>query len=106
MLHRGLRRKLELISLLTVIFYSLNICLSGFTATAQALRINPPQETETKTKLNFSSSSPSEADKNKVFEKVSKLSLPFLSNQGQYDERVSFITNTFAGTLFVTREGE
>jgi hypothetical protein len=34
------------------------------------------------------------------------LRLPFIENQGQTDARVAFYAPTFAGTLFVTRQGE
>lgn len=35
----------------------------------------------------------------------SGLSVPFESNAGQFDARVAFAARTFAGTLFVTRDG-
>ncbi|MGH6692984.1 MAG: hypothetical protein ACREF4_20135, partial [Gammaproteobacteria bacterium] len=37
---------------------------------------------------------------------LSRLSLPFIANQGQVDARVAYYARTFAGTLFVTRRGE
>jgi hypothetical protein len=39
-------------------------------------------------------------------EKISKLSVPFTRNAGQWDARVEFSAQTFAGTLFVTKQGE
>jgi len=37
---------------------------------------------------------------------LSGLTLPFIQNSGQSDERVAFYAPTFAGTVFVTRAGE
>ena len=39
-------------------------------------------------------------------QKVQKLQLPFIANEGQADERVKFYANTFGGTVYVTRGGE
>src|SRR3989475_12266505 len=36
---------------------------------------------------------------------LSKVSLPFIENLGQTDNKVKFYANTFAGTVFVTNEG-
>ena len=43
--------------------------------------------------------------KGKVLKAVQKLSVPFISNEGQTDERVKFYAKTFGGTLFVTKDG-
>ena len=37
---------------------------------------------------------------------ISSILVPFVANQGQLDERVSFYAKTFAGTVFVTRDGK
>jgi len=37
---------------------------------------------------------------------LTKVSLPFIQNQGQLNKRVSFYSNTFAGSVFVTKDGE
>src|SRR5262245_46412144 len=34
------------------------------------------------------------------------IQLPFIANEGQVDARVAYYAPTFAGTLFVTRQGE
>ncbi len=39
-------------------------------------------------------------------EKLSKLSLPFIENKGQYPEDVRFYAKTFGGSVFVTKDGE
>lgn len=39
-------------------------------------------------------------------EKIAALSVPFVANQGQWDPRAAFAAQTFAGTVFVTTEGE
>jgi hypothetical protein len=39
-------------------------------------------------------------------EKLSKLSLPFIENKGQYPEDVRFYAKTFGGIVFVTKDGE
>ena len=41
-----------------------------------------------------------------VAQKLQKLRLPFIANQGQMDEKVRFYANTFGGTVFVTKDGE
>ncbi len=38
--------------------------------------------------------------------KVAKLAVPFVPNAGQWDARAAFAAQTFAGTLFVTKQGE
>ena len=48
-----------------------------------------------------------EIDKNALIEKVSRIQMPFIENQGQVSEKsVRFYANTFAGTVFVTERGE
>ena len=48
-------------------------------------------------------SKPSKAE---VVQKVQKLQIPFIANEGQTDEEVGFYANTFGGTVFVTKDGE
>ncbi|MDN3511043.1 MAG: SBBP repeat-containing protein [Candidatus Jettenia sp.] len=38
--------------------------------------------------------------------KIQKLRMPFIRNEGQVDEKVTFYANTFGGTVFVTKDGE
>jgi hypothetical protein len=42
----------------------------------------------------------------KVIQKMKGLYVPFMMNNGQMDERVSFYAKTFGGIVFVTRDGE
>jgi hypothetical protein len=37
---------------------------------------------------------------------MGRLSIPFIANGGQMDERVAFYAKTFTGTVFVTHEGQ
>jgi parallel beta-helix repeat protein len=37
---------------------------------------------------------------------LSRNAIPFVANSGQHDERVAYSANIFAGTLFVTKEGQ
>lgn len=37
---------------------------------------------------------------------IAALSVPFVPNAGQWDQRAAFAAQTFAGTLFVTRDGQ
>ena len=37
---------------------------------------------------------------------VASLAIPFVANAGEIDDRVAFYARTFAGTVFVTREGK
>ena len=39
-------------------------------------------------------------------QKLATLSVPFVPNAGQWDARAAFAAQTFAGTLFVTKEGQ
>lgn len=41
-----------------------------------------------------------------ALDKIAKLSVPFVPNAGQWDARAAFAAQTFAGTLFVTKQGE
>src|SRR3972149_5401635 len=38
--------------------------------------------------------------------KTQRLQIPFMANEHQMNERVAFFTNTFGGSVFVTRDGE
>ncbi len=37
---------------------------------------------------------------------LSRNAIPFVANKGQHDDRVAYSANIFAGTLFVTKEGQ
>ena len=39
-------------------------------------------------------------------QKLAKVQIPFIANQGQSDKEVKFYARTFAGTVFVTETGE
>ncbi len=39
-------------------------------------------------------------------QKLAKLQIPFIANQGQSDKEVKFYARTFAGTVFVTETGK
>ena len=41
-----------------------------------------------------------------TLDKIAALSVPFVPNAGQWDARAAFAAQTFAGTLFVTTQGE
>ena len=41
-----------------------------------------------------------------VNQKIGKLQIPFIANEGQADKKVAFYANTFGGTVFVTKDGE
>jgi beta-propeller repeat-containing protein len=45
-------------------------------------------------------------NKAEINQRIAKLHVPFIINQGQTDERVKFYANTFGGTVFVTNEGQ
>ena len=44
--------------------------------------------------------------KPEIVHKMKKLQMPFIANDGQADENVKYYANTFAGSVFVTKEGE
>ena len=58
----------------------------------------------------FASVKPAKPDavtKKAIFQKVVKLQIPFIENQGQIpDESVRFYAKTFGGTAYVTDKGE
>jgi len=41
-----------------------------------------------------------------IMQNMHRIQIPFIANNGQVDERVTFYANTFGGTVFVTNEGE
>jgi hypothetical protein len=47
-----------------------------------------------------------EAEKHAVIQKAMKLQMPFIANEGQVAKEVSFYAQTFAGTVYVTKQGE
>ena len=44
--------------------------------------------------------------KPEVEHKMKKLHVPFIANKGQVDEQVKYYAKTFAGSVFVTKDGE
>ena len=44
--------------------------------------------------------------KEEVMQKTQTLQVPFIANNGQVDEKVSFYARTFGGTVFVTKDAE
>ena len=42
----------------------------------------------------------------RAVEKIVKMEMPFIVNNGQQDERVAFYAHIFCGTVFVTKDGE
>ncbi|MGH9317456.1 MAG: hypothetical protein ACRD1P_10140, partial [Thermoanaerobaculia bacterium] len=44
--------------------------------------------------------------KERLRQRMGGISIPFIGNQGQSDPRVAFYASTFAGTVYVTRQGE
>jgi len=47
-------------------------------------------------------STPAKAD---MLQKIMKLNVPFIVNEGQVDQNVTFYARTFSGAVFVTKEG-
>ncbi|MCF6149919.1 MAG: hypothetical protein E3K37_14795 [Candidatus Kuenenia sp.] len=41
-----------------------------------------------------------------VSQKIKKLQIPFIANEGQADKKVAYYANTFGGTVFITKDGE
>ncbi|MBF8275302.1 MAG: hypothetical protein HW390_375, partial [Candidatus Brocadiaceae bacterium] len=69
-----------------------------------------PQFLDPKSKFPNPSSNPSagnaSADHPEIIQKMQKLQMPFIANEGQVDESVAFYARTFGGTVFVTKNGE
>lgn len=55
--------------------------------------------------LAFLAGNPATAAANSPSARIGSLAIPFVQNKGQLDARVAFYARTFAGTVFVTREG-
>src|SRR3989442_14531985 len=72
---------------------------TGFTAPAQASMFN------SKVLKDHLTEQPLAKPAKVNSEILSKVSLPFIENLGQTDNKVKFYANTFAGTVFVTNEG-
>ncbi len=45
-------------------------------------------------------------DEAQIRQRLGGLAIPFEANAGQFDPRVAFMARTFAGTVFVTRDGQ
>jgi hypothetical protein len=56
--------------------------------------------------LFFSCMQPVLAEDSMKAAEISKVRVPFITNCGQVDEKVAFYAETFAGTVFVTRDGK
>ncbi len=41
-----------------------------------------------------------------TLQRLSRATVPFVANAGQWDARAAFAAQTFAGTVFVTKQGE
>ncbi len=54
----------------------------------------------------FVSSTQAAIDTSEIVNKIRKVAVPFVKNQGQVDDDVSFYASTLGGTLYVTRSGE
>src|SRR5258706_7928448 len=48
----------------------------------------------------------SDPDLSRVRHRLTAMSVPFVPNAGQWDARAAFAAQTFAGTLFVTTDGQ
>src|SRR5258706_15020870 len=48
----------------------------------------------------------SDPDLSRMRQRLGALSVPFVPNAGQWDARAAFAAQTFAGTLFVTTDGQ
>jgi hypothetical protein len=52
------------------------------------------------------STSPAQPDAQRVYSSLTRLQIPFVANDSRMDPRVSYYAPTFAGTVFVTRDGK
>lgn len=115
MLRYCARNKVRLISLLTIIVYTLGATLPGFLSSSWASSTSANQVTKGLIKDDFqgdlkkqkNKEEVKKADKSKMMKTASKAQLPFIANAGQIkDKRVKFSATTFAGEVFVTDQGE
>ena len=56
--------------------------------------------------LIFALTDEKDLSKQEVYQKLTKISVPFIENKGQTDANVAYYAKTLGGTLFVTKEGE
>ncbi|MEW6002757.1 MAG: hypothetical protein AB1638_08955 [Nitrospirota bacterium] len=47
-----------------------------------------------------------ESEKLRITSHIAKLGIPFVTNEGQTDEKVRFYARIFGGTVFITKDGE
>ncbi len=45
-------------------------------------------------------------DQSEFSTRISKVQIPFIVNEGQYNEDVKFYAKTFSGMVFITKNGE
>jgi hypothetical protein len=83
--------------------------LNSETACSKSKISNPNSEINNpQSKISTIQSTPQHAQINKeeFVKKTQKLQMPFIANNGQLDETVKFYAKTFAGSVFVTKDGE
>jgi len=97
--------------LLPTVFLSTNLFSAQIDTGTQAL-ISSNSQSAIQNLSSVSSGDPKSAFPNpqlenaEVIQNTTKLQIPFISNEGQTDERVKFYANTFGETVFVTKDGE
>ena len=95
---------------LLVVFLSTNLLAAQIDTGTQAPRSSNPQSAiqslSSVSSVDPRSAFPNPQSKAEVIQKTKKLQIPFISNEGQTDERVKYYANTFGGTVFVTKDGE
>ncbi|MFN3533585.1 MAG: hypothetical protein ACK41Q_13950, partial [Candidatus Brocadia sp.] len=55
--------------------------------------------------LLFAGEQAGKPSKEEFVQKVQKIQMPFIANEGQADERVKYYAKTLGGTVYVTDEG-
>ena len=108
MLRISLIKSLGIISVSLVLIVGLCACgtVKSITDPAESKNLYP----DNKPSIVDVQSSPADkvkkADKQTIIQKVMKLQMPFIANEGQVDKKVAFYAKTFGGTAYVTQKGE
>ena len=101
-------RSMGVILLGLVLILGLSACetLKPFTGSAKSKNLFPDKKPTVADVQTNPADKVKKADKQAIIQKVMKLQMPFIANEGQAAKEVSFYAKTFGGTAYVTEKGE
>ena len=105
-------KTLGVIAMCLIFMMGLSACrttqaMSGYDKSkALGKNLHPDKKSSMANVQSIPSDKVKEADKQAMVQKVLKLQMPFIANQGQVSKEVSFYAKTFGGSAYVTQKGE